>query len=67
MIPITTNAMAREEGRKAQELKTARAIVAQRAAIQDRILDASREDIRLAWTVAIIELEELARTLGLTK
>jgi hypothetical protein len=63
--PITTNAMAREEGREAQKYKTAKAIVAQRAAIQDRIHSTSREDIKLAWIVAIIELEELARTLEL--
>jgi hypothetical protein len=59
--------MAREQGVLAQKQKTAHAIVAQRAAIQDRIQTTSRDDIKLAWTVAIIELEELARTLDLYK
>jgi len=62
---ITTNAIARQNGIETEQIRTAHAIVAQIAAIKDRITTTSNDDIKLAWTVSIIELEELARTLGL--
>ena len=64
---ITTNAIARQQGQLAERQKTAHAIVGQIASIKERIETTTKDDIKLAWTVAIIELEELARTLGLYK
>jgi len=63
-MQITTNAIARERGTQTERQRTNYAITAQIAEIQDRINNSKNDTIRQAWTVAIIELTELQRTIN---
>jgi hypothetical protein len=60
---ITTNAIARTEGAYAEQMRTTYAITAQIAELQERIQYSNNDFIKQAWTVAIIELQQLQRTL----
>lgn len=60
---ITTNAIAREQATYLERQRTAYAITAHIADLEDRVKQARNDFIKQAWTVAIIELRELQRTL----
>lgn len=60
---ITTNAHARTQGATLENYRTKYAITAQIADLQDRIKNSNNDFIKQCWTVAIIELQELQRTL----
>jgi len=60
---ITTNAIARTEGAYSEQMRTTYAITAQIAELQDRITNSNNTFIKQAWTVCIIELQQLQRTL----
>lgn len=60
---ITTNAIARTNGALAERQRTAYAITAQIARLHDLIKVAQTDMAKNAWVVAIIELQELQRTL----
>jgi hypothetical protein len=62
-IPITTNLIAREHGIEQERKRTHYAIEAHKAMIVDRINQTHSELIKQAFTITIIELEELQRTL----
>jgi len=66
-IPITTNLIAREHGIEQERKRTHYAIEAHKAMIVDRINQTHSELIKQAFTITIIELEELQRTLKETK
>lgn len=60
---ITTNAIAKEQATYLERQRTIYAITAQIAELKDRVKQAHNDFIKQAWTVAIIELQELQRTL----
>ena len=62
-IPITTNLIAREHGIEQERKRTHYAIEAHKAMLVDRINQTHSELIKQAFTITIIELEELQRTL----
>jgi hypothetical protein len=66
-IPITTNLIAREHGIEQERKRTHYAIEAHKAMLVDRINQTHSELIKQAFTITIIELEELQRTLKETK
>lgn len=63
-MQITTNAIARERGQQTERNRTNYAITAHIAELQDRITNSKNDFIKQAWTVAIIELHELQRTIN---
>lgn len=66
-IPITTNEMARKQATTDERLRTHYAIEAHKAMLTDRINNTHSDLIKQAFTIAIIELDELQRTLKETK
>jgi hypothetical protein len=66
-IPITTNLIAREHGIEQERKRTHYAIEAHKAMLVDRINSTHSDLIKQAFTITIIELEELQRTLKETK
>jgi len=60
---ITTNAMARLQGERAERQRTIHAFEAHKAAIQDRLKHTQSDLVRQAFVLAIIEITELQRTL----
>jgi hypothetical protein len=66
-IPITTNLIAREHGIEQERKRTHYAIEAHKAMLVDRINNSHSDLIKQAFTITIIELEELQRTLKETK
>ena len=66
-IPITTNLIAREHGLEQERKRTHYAIEAHKAMIVDRINQTHSDLIKQAFTITLIELEELQRTLKETK
>lgn len=62
-MQITTNAIAKERGQQLERQRTIYAINAQMAELQERITHSNNDFIKQAWTVAIIELQELKRTI----
>lgn len=66
-IPITTNLIAREHGIEQERKRTHYAIEAHKAMIIDRINNTHSELIKQAFTITLIELEELQRTIKETR
>lgn len=66
-IPITTNLIAREHGIEQERKRTHYAIEAHKAMIVDRINQTHSDLIKQAFTITLIELEELQRTLKETR
>jgi hypothetical protein len=66
-FPITTNEMARKQATNDERLRTHYAIEAHKAMIVDRINQTHSDLIKQAFTITLIELEELQRTLKETK
>jgi hypothetical protein len=66
-IPITTNLIAREHGIEQERKRTHYAIEAHKAMIVDRINNSHSDLIKQAFTITLIELEELQRTLKETR
>jgi hypothetical protein len=66
-IPITTNLIAREHGIEQERKRTHYAIEAHKAMIVDRINQSHSDLIKQAFTITLIELEELQRTLKETR
>jgi hypothetical protein len=66
-IPITTNLIAREHGIEQERKRTHYAIEAHKAMLVDRINNSHSDLIKQAFTITLIELEELQRTLKETK
>jgi hypothetical protein len=66
-IPITTNLIAREHGIEQERKRTHYAIEAHKAMLVDRINQTHSDLIKQAFTITIIELEELQRTLKETR
>jgi hypothetical protein len=66
-IPITTNLIAREHGIEQERKRTHYAIEAHKAMIVDRINQTHSDLIKQAFTITLIELDELQRTLKETK
>jgi hypothetical protein len=66
-IPITTNLIAREHGIEQERKRTHYAIEAHKAMIVDRINQTRSDLIKQAFTITLIELEELQRTLKETR
>ena len=66
-IPITTNLIAREHGIEQERKRTHYAIEAHKAMLVDRINATHSDLIKQAFAVAIIELNELQRTLKETR
>jgi hypothetical protein len=66
-IPITTNLIAREHGIEQERKRTHYAIEAHKATIIDRINATHSDLIKQAFTITLIELEELQRTLKETR
>jgi hypothetical protein len=66
-MPITTNLIAREHGIEQERKRTHYAIEAHKAMIVDRINQTHSDLIKQAFTITLIELEELQRTLKETK
>lgn len=60
---ITTNTIARSQGSMLEQQRTSYAITAHIADLQDRIRNSHNDEVKRAWTVAIIELQQLQRTL----
>jgi hypothetical protein len=65
--PITTNRIARERGIQDEKQRTHYDIEAHKAMIVDRINQTHSDLIKQAFTITLIELEELQRTLKETK
>jgi hypothetical protein len=65
--PITTNRIARERGIQDEKQRTHYAIEAHKAMIVDRINQTHSDLIKQAFTITLIELEELQRTLKETR
>jgi hypothetical protein len=65
--PITTNRIARERGIQDEKQRTYYAIEAHKAMIVDRINQTHSDLIKQAFTITLIELEELQRTLKETR
>jgi hypothetical protein len=66
-IPITTNATARKQATHDEAMRTHYAIEAHKAMLVDRINNSHSDLIKQAFTITIIELDELQRTLKETK
>jgi hypothetical protein len=66
-IPITTNATARKQATHDEAMRTHYAIEAHKATLVDRINNSHSDLIKQAFTITLIELEELQRTLKETK
>ena len=66
-IPITTNLIAREHGIEQERKRTHYAIEAHKAMLVDRINNSHSDLIKQAFTITLIELEELQRTLKETR
>lgn len=66
-FPITTNEMARKQATNDERRRTHYAIEAHKAMIVDRINQTHSDLIKQAFTITLIELEELQRTLKETK
>jgi hypothetical protein len=60
---ITTNRMAHAKGAAEERQRTIYAITAHIASIQDRLKNTQSDLVRQAFVLAIIELNELQRTL----
>jgi len=60
---ITTNAMARLQGERAERQRTIYAFEAHKAALHDRLKHTQSDLVRQAFVLAIIEITELQRTL----
>ena len=63
MIPITTNAMARETATQQERQRTRFAFEAHKAMLQDRIRETKVLAVKQAYALAIIEIGELQKTL----
>jgi hypothetical protein len=66
-IPITTNLIAREHGIEQERKRTHYAIEAHKAMLVDRINNSHSDLIKQAFTITLIELDELQRTLKETR
>ena len=66
-IPITTNLIAREHGIEQERKRTHYAIEAHKAMLTDRMKHTESDLVKQAFAVAIIELNELQRTLKETR
>lgn len=60
---IVTNDTARKQGQHTEQQRTRYAIEAHKAMLQDRINETSSDLVKQAFAIAIIELNELQRTL----
>ena len=66
-IPITTNATARKQATHDEAMRTHYAIEAHKAMLTDRMKHTASDLVKQAFAVAIIELNELQRTLKETR
>jgi hypothetical protein len=66
-IPITTNATARKQATHDEAMRTHYAIEAHKAMLHDRMKHTASDLVKQAFAVAIIELNELQRTLKETR
>ena len=63
MIPITTNATARQQATHDERMRTHYAFEAHKAMLHDRIKHTNSTAVKQAFALAIIEITELQRTL----
>jgi hypothetical protein len=62
-MPITTNAIARKLAVQQERDRCIFALEAQKQILYERIRESKNEEIKQAWTIAVIEIDEILKSI----